>query len=246
MNAADLLITNARVIDGRGSPPRERLTLLIRDGRLHEITTDRIEVEGIPVLDAAGATVLPGLIDSHVHFIAAPGGAYRKDSPETRRELTRQHLRAYLACGVTTVLDAGIDPASAREIKEWLGRGHPGPRFLTTGPYIRPPGGYGWDGFGSESTVEEVNAKLDVLQTLGAAGVKLAFEDGRAAFSAELRQAIIEGARRRKLPLYVHATTETTQHEALAWGAHAIMHGLFGGVWVGQSPATRSLGRLRA
>ncbi len=109
VQAADLLVRNARLIDGTGAPPRGPVSILIRSGRVSEIAAE-IAAPAVPVLDADGATVLPGLMDMHVHFIAAPGSGFRKDSPETVRELDRQHLRAYLACGVTTVLDAGIDP----------------------------------------------------------------------------------------------------------------------------------------
>ena len=146
-----------------------------------------------------------------MHFITAPGAGFRGDSRDTTRELNRQHLRAYLASGVTTVLDAGIDPDSAREIQAWLAAGHPGPRFLTTGPYLRPPGGYGWPGFGEDGTPAAIEAKLDLIQSLGAAGVKIALEAGfnpfasLGGFTPELRRAAIDGAARRGLPFFVHA-----------------------------------------
>ena len=237
--ATPLLIRDARLIDGTGAPPRDHVSILVRDGRIAAIGSDLAAGDAV-VLDAAGATVLPGLIDSHVHFIAAPGGAFRHDSPDALRELNRQHLRAYVACGVTTVLDAGIDPPVARDIQTWLAAGHPGPRFLTTGPYVRPAGGYGWPGFGAETTPAEVEAKLDLISALGGAGIKLAIEAGLnpmaslGGFSPELRTAILDGAARRHLPLYIHATTETAQRAALEdWHAHAIMHPVLGGTWTG-------------
>jgi imidazolonepropionase-like amidohydrolase len=239
VQGADLLVRNARLIDGTGAPPRGPVSILIRSGRVSEIAAE-ITAPAVPVLDADGATVLPGLMDMHVHFIAAPGSGFRKDSQETVRELDRQHLRAYLACGVTTVLDAGIDPPTARDIQAWLAGGHAGPRFLTTGPYVRPPGGYGWSGFGTESTPEEIEAKLDLIQSVGGVGVKIALEAGwnplasLGGFSPELRRALIDGAARRQLPLYVHATSEKAQAAAVEWGAHAIMHAVWGGVWTGQ------------
>src|SRR5262249_15365353 len=153
----------------------------------------------------------------------------------------------YLACGVTTVLDAGIDVPTALEIQGWLAAGHPGPRFLTTGPYVRPEGGYGWGGVGAEATPAQVEAKLGAIQALGCVGVKPAFEAGWnrfgsvAGFSPEMRHAIIDGTTRRKLPLYIHATTERAQQEALDWGAHAIMHAPWGGRWVGQILTPRDL-----
>jgi len=244
--AADLLVRDARLIDGTDAPPRAPMSILIRDGRIAEIAPV-IRAEGAPVLDAGGATVLPGLMDMHVHFITAPGAGFRGDSRDTTRELNRQHLRAYLASGVTTVLDAGIDPDSAREIQAWLAAGHPGPRFLTTGPYLRPPGGYGWPGFGEDGTPAAIEAKLDLIQSLGAAGVKIALEAGfnpfasLGGFTPELRRAAIDGAARRGLPFFVHATTEAAQREALEWGARALMHAVQGGAWMGQLRAPRDL-----
>ncbi len=241
-----LRIRNARLVDATGAPPREGVTILVRDGRIAAIG-DSVAAEDAPLLDVAGATVLPGLMDAHVHFIAAPGGSVRGDTRATRLELNRQHLRAYLACGVTTVLDAGIDPLTAREIQLLLAGDTPGPRFFTTGPYVRPVGGYGSEEFGAESTSAEVEAKLDLIPTLGGVGVKLAFEKGwnplssLSGFGPELERAIVEGAARRKLPLYVHATSEEAQEEALAWGARGIMHAVVGGRWLGQVFAPRDL-----
>ena len=140
-DGASLLIRNARLVDGTGAPARNGVTILVRDGWIAAIG-DGARSGDTPLLDVGGATVLPGLMDAHVHFIAAPGGGARGDTRATRLELNRQHLRAYLACGVTTVLDAGIDPVTAREIQLLLAGDAPGPRFLTTGPYVRPVGGY--------------------------------------------------------------------------------------------------------
>lgn len=226
---SDLLIRSARLIDGTGRPPREDVSILVQAGRIAAIGKD-IPTATSRIIDAAGMAVLPGLIDSHVHFVYAPGSAYRNDSDETVRELNRQHLRAYLASGVTTVLDAGAFPEVARDIQAWLGAGNPGPRYLTTGPYIRPPGGYGFDRFGAESSTAEIEAKLDLIQSLGGAGVKIAVERGLGplggleSFPPELYRAIVTGARRRGLPLYIHARSESDQSQAVDLGARAIMH----------------------
>lgn len=231
--AADLLIQNASLIDGTGTPPRRDVSIRVRDGRVAEIGPD-LQPDGAPVLDASGGTVLPGLMDAHVHFLFAPGSGLRGDSRTTIDDLNRRHLRAYLASGVTTVLDAGTTPEAARAIQASLAAGDPGPRVLTTGPYVRPEGGYGADLFGAERTPEDVERKLDLLQSLGASGVKLAIEADAAEFSPEMRTAVIEGAQRRDLPLFVHATTEESQEKALDLGARAIMHPVLGGRWRGE------------
>lgn len=252
VGGAELLIRDARVVDGRGTPALERASILVRDGRIAAIGPELVASPSARVIDAAGLTALPGLIDSHVHFVYASGSGYRGDSDATIRELNRQHLRGYLACGVTSVLDAGAFVETARDIQGWLAQGHAGPRYLTLGPYPRPPDGYGHPRFGAESTPAELEAKLDLIQSLGAVGVKLAIERGFGAsggapaqFTPELMQALVQGAKRRGLPLYVHAMNEAAQSEALDLGAHALMHAALDAV----SPTPLSdafVARLRA
>jgi imidazolonepropionase-like amidohydrolase len=226
----DLLIRNARLLDGTGAPPREHVSILIHDGHIAAIG----EVPGAPnllTLDVAGATVLPGLIDSHVHLAVVPGAAIRNDPPEAIRKQRLQQLRAYLACGVTTVLDAGIEPEIARELQAALAGGAAGPTALFLGPPFWAPGGYGTIGRAVE-TPEQVHAQFNVLRSLGAVGAKVILESGWSPFSSlpthsrEIRHAIEQEAALYKLPIYVHASSEPDYQKALDMGAHAIMHGL--------------------
>jgi len=253
---AALLVRNARLLDMTGAPPREGVSVLVRDGRIAAIGAEIAAPPDAATLDAAGATLLPGLVDSHVHMSAAPGGYARGDSPETLRALNRHHLRAYLACGVTTVLDPGVFARVMREVREDLASGQPGPRYLATGPVLRMPDGYGHPDFGSVATAADVEAKLDEIAALGGVGVKLAIEKGASLTSAEpyspeVAAAIADGAHRRGLPLYVHAMTEAAQSEALDLGAHAIVHANMGIPLVGSFGAPPDLSdafvaRLRA
>ena len=228
--AQDLLIRNARLLDGTGAPPREHVSILIRDGHIAAIG-QVADAPNLLTLDVAGASVLPGLIDSHVHLSIVPGSAIRGDPPEAIRAQRLQQLRAYLACGVTTVLDAGIEPAIARELRAALAGNAVGPTALFLGPPLSAPEGYG--SFGrAVGTPEQVRAQFDVLRSLGAVGVKVMLESGWSPFgsltrhSAEIRSVIVQEAARRKLPIYVHASSEPDYEEAIDLGAHAIMHGL--------------------
>lgn len=228
--AQDLLIRNARLLDGTGAPPRKHVSILIRDGRIQAIGQVADE-PNLLTLDVAGASVLPGLIDSHVHLSVVPGALIRNDPPEALREQRLLQLRAYLACGVTTVLDAGIEPEIARELKAALAAGATGPTALFLGPTFFAPLGYGSYGRAVE-TPEQVRAQFAVLQSLGAVGVKLMLESGWSPFgnlashSPEIRREIVREAARRKLPIYVHASSEPDYEQALDLGAHALMHGL--------------------
>src|SRR5438034_6476916 len=162
--AADLLIRNARLIDGTGALPRTGVAILVRDSRIAAIAPDLAAPES-PLLDAGGATVLPGLIDAHVHLGVVPGSGQRHDPPDIERALRRWHLRAYLACGVTTVLDTSIAAATAREIQGWLRSGERGPRYLTLGPGLTTPGGYTPDVGDPVATPEDVDRKSTRLNS---------------------------------------------------------------------------------
>ena len=184
---------------------------------------------------------MPGLMNMHVHFHFAPGQAQRGDSREMLRDLNRTHLPAYLASGVTTVLDAATQVPVAREIRELLAEGVPGPTVLTLGPAFTCPGGYAEIDYKGVSTVADVEQRLDVVQSLGAVGIKVMVERGFTPFgsswplhSAEILDAIASGARRRKLPIYVHATSEDEYRIAVDMGAHAIMHAPLSFLWGGK------------
>jgi len=105
-----LAITNGTIIDGSGGDPLVG-TLLIEDeyiialGRKDQVTIPHDAI----VIDAIGGSILPGLIDCHVHFML--------EYPDIMRGLTTQpslrllqgipRMRATLEAGITTVRDAG-------------------------------------------------------------------------------------------------------------------------------------------
>ena len=233
--AQDLLIANARVYDGTGAPPRAPVSILVREGRIAAIG-EKVEAESAPVLNARGATVIPGLIDSHVHLGWGPGDSLREKSPADWGRFRSRHLRAYLACGVTTVLDAAGTAETVENVGEILAAGVTGPRYLTLGPFLRAPGGYPRsypEGMWPEvATSKEVEAALDRAVALGAVGVKVPIEHGwnplwrLPVHSPATREAIRREASERGLPVYVHATSEEDQALALDMGARALVHAI--------------------
>src|SRR5437763_17154093 len=109
-----LAITNGTIIDGNGSDPLTGMTLLIEDERIKAIDhKDRITIpRGTTVIDARGGSILPGLIDTHVHFALEYPDVLRGllTPPSLRLFQTIPRMHATLEAGVTTVRDAAGSP----------------------------------------------------------------------------------------------------------------------------------------
>jgi imidazolonepropionase-like amidohydrolase len=246
--AGDLLLQNARLWDGTGAPVRDDVDVLIHEDRIQAVGPDLVAPEGARILDVAGATVMPGLIDSHVHLSLAPGAAWRIDSPEEEAELLRHHLRAYLACGVTTILDPAVLPDAHARIRAALdggspgtnssdssspSSGSPGPRYLALGAPFSPPGGYVQavlPTFPSVGTPEEVARHFDSVAAQGVVGIKTTVEHGFGPriwpiYTDAVFDAIRDGAAARGLRVYAHAASPAEQALAIErLGATVLVH----------------------
>lgn len=136
----DLTIVNALVFDGSSAELTEA-SLFLHDGTIAELG-DRV-TRAEQVIDAAGRTVVPGLIDAHFHAYGVSLDGVRCDaSPLSYLALAgARRLRRALARGFTTVRDvAGGDIGLARAIDAGLVEA---PRYLYTGPALSQTGGHG-------------------------------------------------------------------------------------------------------
>jgi imidazolonepropionase-like amidohydrolase len=143
VNESDLTITNALVFDGVSAELAEA-SLHIHDGTITEITAPGEHVTHAErVIDAAGRTLIPGLIDAHFHAYGVSLNGIECDaSPLSYLALAgARRLRRALARGFTTVRDvAGGDQGLARALDSGLVQG---PRYLYTGPALSQTGGHG-------------------------------------------------------------------------------------------------------
>jgi imidazolonepropionase-like amidohydrolase len=222
----ELLIRGARPV-GQAAP----VDVLIREGRIAAIEPG-LSSPTAHVIDGAGRWLAPGLVDAHVHLAVVPGSGQRSDDDAATEAQLRQQLAAYLACGVTTVLDTGIAPDALRRIRAWIAAGAPAPRVLSLGPGFITPGGY-LSELAPDAAVAsgaDVERHFVELEGLDVAGVKVLIEQGFGPdpvwpiHSAEVRAAITAGARARGWPIYVHGTSEAEQALGLEMGAHALVH----------------------
>ncbi len=79
--AADLVIYNARLIDGTGAV-LEGVSIVISGDRIQSVSPGNVELKAARRIDASGKTVLPGLIDVHAHLLFVPGEINDSTLPE--------------------------------------------------------------------------------------------------------------------------------------------------------------------
>ena len=121
------VLRNARLIDGSGAAPVDGATIVIEGNRIAAVSGRRDSdfPADAEIIDAAGMTVLPGLIDCHDHMANHKydlAHRWRLDEPQSTRHLrTAAVLRNTLTAGYTTIRDAaGLDVGFKRAIEEGL------------------------------------------------------------------------------------------------------------------------------
>ena len=109
------LIKAARLIDGNGGPPAERAAILLEGDRIRAVGTEETvhvpEGAQFQEFDYGDSTVLPGLVDCHVHLIGIGDGRAGDELATLPDEVltvqAARNARAHLYSGVTTVRDCG-------------------------------------------------------------------------------------------------------------------------------------------
>lgn len=232
-------LRRARVIDGRGHV-RERATVLIQEDRIITVGDDgavRLP-RGTATIDAGGMTVLPGLIDCHVHLCL--GGeadvirAVREESPALTLLKAVRHARATLEAGFTTVRDLGCRDHSIFALKQAIEAGMlPGPRILAAGLAICMTGGHArFIGRQADGPVEitaavreQLAAGAEVIKLIASGGV---LTPGTSPECAQLNPdelaAGVAEARRAGRRVAAHAHGAEGMKNAVRAGVHSIEH----------------------
>ena len=152
--AAPTYVHAGRVIDVPGNAPKGASTIIIDNGRIVAVRDGHLAPEGgATLVDLKGKTVLPGLIDSHVHLSSDRGGeaglvAYVREEPQMNSLEAQWNGMKTLRAGFTTVRNLG-DEGATLALREAIKRGWvQGPRIVDAASSISTTGGH-MDGRGS-------------------------------------------------------------------------------------------------
>jgi imidazolonepropionase-like amidohydrolase len=247
-------IVNGTLIDGTGRDPVPGATVLIEGERLEKVGAGIDPPRGAEVIDAGGRTVMPGLIDSHVHLYAWPASMQENAlvPPTLRSFMAAKNARDTLDAGVTTVRDAGGAPLG---FKLAIERGLiPGPRIRISVGALSQTGGHG-DGmlpsgirsrllgetsFERPETIvdgpEEVRKAVRLLLRAGADFIKLhatggvmspSDEPDHTQFSQEEIEVMVRTAAAAGKTCLAHAQGTPGIKNAVRAGVQSIEHGIW-------------------
>ncbi|HMT47135.1 MAG TPA: amidohydrolase family protein [Novosphingobium sp.] len=146
--AKTTVIRAGSVLRDAASEPSGPATITVVDGRITAIAEGSPPVpEGAEVVDLSGKTVLPGLVDLHVHLASDPGGDFRDeavDPDEWGVVVGTRNALSTLRAGFTTVREAGSGQYVAFSLRRGTAEGViPGPRIVAAGPALSIVGGHG-------------------------------------------------------------------------------------------------------
>ena len=146
---ADTTVIQAeRVIVAPDAPPLGRSTITVTDGRIVSIAEGwQNGADGATLVQLPGKTVLPGLIDLHVHLTGDPGGDFWREAVEPAEwgvVVGAKNARLTALAGFTTVREAGSAQQTAFSLRRGTEEGLiAGPRIIAAGPPLAIIGGHG-------------------------------------------------------------------------------------------------------
>ncbi len=189
-----------------------------------------------------GTTLMPSLIDSHIH-LALDGSDFSRaralsNNREIRQAGLEQKLLGTIQSGVGMVRDGGDFRSINLEARELVESGQcPGPRIIATGEAIREKGGYGSFLGGDYGSKEQLPEVVDRVWESGADQLKVVIS-GVVSFcqfglvkgpvmSLGIAKHVVECARKRRLKVMAHASSAGAVDVAVESGVDSVEHGYF-------------------
>jgi imidazolonepropionase-like amidohydrolase len=237
-----VILRNARLIDGTGKV-WDCADIVISVGRIESITP---RAAPSPVqadeIDLTGRTVIPGLVNCHVHVCLDPGAdpwaLWDGRSLAENVLVAAKQVEAMLRAGITTARDlggiAGVDIGLKRAVARGL---LSGPRLLVSGNFLTMTGGHGHTHGGLEvdgpdearkGARQQIKAGADVIKVMATGGVMTeGVEPGAAQLSHDELGAAVEEAHKAGRKAATHAQGTAGIINALRAGVDSIEHGFY-------------------
>jgi len=227
-----LALVGGMLIDGYAVPPVHRAAIVIEDNRITAVgpaSEIRVPPE-TTVIDTSGRTMLPGLIDVHVHLAILGHGDYDRwlpwilehDYVERVMEISARQL---LDSGVTTAVDLGAPLKEILSIRDRIDRGElAGPRMFVSGPWItKKVGRFAVEHIDAIQRLvrspQEAAAAADLLIDAGVDVIK-----AHAGLTAADYRAIVDAAHARRVRVHAHLYDEQDVLNALEAGVDVLSH----------------------
>ncbi|HEU4551330.1 MAG TPA: amidohydrolase family protein [Chitinophaga sp.] len=231
--APGTVLKNITLIDGTGTAPRKKVSLVLHGNRISKIIPATAPLPaGVRVIDYTGKTIMPAMVNGHGHLGLIKGN---KSGPEnyTQGNIMRQ-LKKYEAFGITHVLSLGTDHASVFPLRNASRRGQlPGAVIYTAGYGLAAKGGTPPASFADKAlrpeTPEEAVKAVQQLAALKVDFVKMWVDDGGGALpklSPEVCAAAIAEAHRLGLRVAAHVYYLEDARRLVADGLDVIAHSI--------------------
>jgi imidazolonepropionase-like amidohydrolase len=237
-------LTNARLFDGTGAAIRQAAAVLIEDGTIERVgAASEPAPEGARVIDLGGRTLIPGLINVHVHVQARPPVPAPGAEPilaGTSAHFLQAGLRDILRMGTTTLRNVGGQAHQPQEARQAMRYGaFRGPRLLTCGLIISAtaPGGRFYGAMYREAdgpqeirkaVREQLRAGADFVKVMstGARSNELEDPEPTQLTDAEFA-ALVDEAHRMGVKVAAHAEGLAGTAAAIEHGMDTIEHGMY-------------------
>ena len=206
-----IVIRNATVIEGNGTPAAGPKDIVLENGRIASVVAlDPVAIArgtgrrpaGDVEIDATGKYVMPGLINAHAHI---------QDERGNIPQPLDYEFKTWMACGITTIRDVGSDTQKTLQLRKQSAEGEIiAPRIFVYPMFGRSP---------APANAEEAHARVRELKAMGADGIKIL------GIYRDVMEAMLDESHKLGLRVAHHAgVEETNAWDDIRFGTTSIEH----------------------
>lgn len=242
------IIKNVHIITG-DKTEKFNQNVYVSKGIIEKISDEPMEIKGVQIIDGEGKTLMPGLIDSHIHI---QGMNSRSDEDSDRflaEKIPEIFSEGVFPYGVTTIKDMCAPRHFAYKLRDMINKGKiTGPELLIVGPNFTTPEGHPANTLGGDnpwmrkemaieiSSKEDVTNGISELKKAGVDFLKMTYQGGDYLYfgknvplkklDKELMQQIISEGKKNGLNTTAHVFYKEDVRDLLEAGIYGIEHGI--------------------